>query len=78
MTSAKAGWILSLRKAADKACTLAVTIIPHPDMAVRPCADFFQQLRKQFGKDCLTVQVKKAEARRKSDARPVDNLARGL
>jgi DNA polymerase-3 subunit alpha len=27
-------------------------IEPHPDMAVRPCADFFRQLRQQFGRDC--------------------------
>uniref|UniRef100_UPI004056A48C DNA polymerase III subunit alpha n=1 Tax=Candidatus Electronema sp. TaxID=2698783 RepID=UPI004056A48C len=40
-------------------------IEPHPDMAVRPCADFFQQLRQQFGKDCLIVQTKKAEARKR-------------
>ena len=44
-------------------------IEPHPDMAVRPCADFFQQLRQQFGRDCLVVQIRKAEARkRKSEA----------
>jgi DNA polymerase-3 subunit alpha len=40
-------------------------IEPHPDLRVRPCPEFFRLVRTQFGKDCLIVQTKKAEARKR-------------
>ena len=40
-------------------------IEPHPDLRVRPCPEFFRQVRTQCGRDCLSVQMRKAEARKR-------------
>jgi DNA polymerase III subunit alpha len=38
---------------------------PHPDLRVRPCPEFCQRVQEQFGRDCLSVQMRKPEARKR-------------
>jgi DNA polymerase III alpha subunit len=38
---------------------------PHPDLRVRPCPEFCQRVQEQFGRDCLFMQIRKPEARKR-------------
>ena len=42
-----------------------VDILPMQDITVRPCPDFFQQVKESFGPGCLSVQMRPTEVRRK-------------
>ncbi len=42
-----------------------VDILPLKDLTIRPCPDFFNQVKKNFGAGCLSVQMRPAEIVRK-------------
>ncbi|XOF35060.1 MAG: DNA polymerase III subunit alpha [Candidatus Electrothrix sp. YB6] len=42
-----------------------VDILPMKDLAVRPCPEFFQQIRQSCGPESLSVQMRRSEVRRK-------------
>ncbi len=42
-----------------------VDILPMQDITVRPCPDFFQQVKASFGPGCLSVQMRQTEVKRK-------------
>ncbi|CAK8716735.1 DNA-directed DNA polymerase [Candidatus Electronema halotolerans] len=44
-------------------------IEPHPDLKVRPCPDFCQQLQASFGPQCLALQMQRPEARRRNSGK---------
>ncbi|MCI5149023.1 MAG: DNA polymerase III subunit alpha, partial [Candidatus Electrothrix sp. MAN1_4] len=42
-----------------------VDILPMKDITVRPCPDFFQEVKKSFGPGCLSVQMRPTEVKQK-------------
>jgi DNA polymerase-3 subunit alpha len=42
-----------------------VDILPMKDITVRPCPDFFNKVKSSFGPECLSVQMRQTEVKRK-------------
>jgi DNA polymerase-3 subunit alpha len=42
-------------------------IDPHPDLKVRPCPEFCQQVQSFFGRHCLSLHIQRPEARKRKN-----------